>query len=337
MPTLLIDISHPAHVHFFKTPIKFLSEKGWKILLFAKRKDSVFELLKANMLDFFDGGKYKSNVSKLIGIIPKAMMISKLIKLYDINIVAGIHPVHASIAARLARIPCIGFSDTEHSIEQLVLFVPNCEKIYTPACYKRRLGKHHYTYPGFHELSYLHPKYFKPDDRILDELGLLDRGYPILFRTIAWDATHDIRIHSKKWEKEFLKEFGRDYDIIVSTEGKCPSYFQKYGKKFPRDQLHSLLAFSRLYIGHGGTTASEAAMLGTPALLTNPLRAGTFSYLEYNYGLLFQRIRKRKIFRQARLLLNEDRGVFRSRRKKLLEESCDVAKFTAKVLTQQEI
>ena len=51
-------------------------------------------------------------------------------------------------------------------------------------------------------------------------------------------------------------------------------------------KVHSVLAFSALYIGEGGTMATEAAVLGVPSILVSTLQAGNFEELQSVYGLM---------------------------------------------------
>jgi predicted glycosyltransferase len=42
---VLIDIGHPAHVHFYKNTIKELEAKGHEVLVTARDKDVAINLL----------------------------------------------------------------------------------------------------------------------------------------------------------------------------------------------------------------------------------------------------------------------------------------------------
>ena len=39
-------------------------------------------------------------------------------------------------------------------------------------------------YPGYHELAYLHPKYFTPDNEVLKELGLNQNPFILFYGLI---------------------------------------------------------------------------------------------------------------------------------------------------------
>ena len=42
-----------------------------------------------------------------------------------------------------------------------------CTKFITPESFRKRMGSKHSTFKGLYELSYLHPKYFSPDEEVL--------------------------------------------------------------------------------------------------------------------------------------------------------------------------
>jgi len=42
---ILIDIGHPAHVHFFHHPIRLLQEEGHELLVTSRDKEMALELL----------------------------------------------------------------------------------------------------------------------------------------------------------------------------------------------------------------------------------------------------------------------------------------------------
>ena len=64
--------------------------------------------------------------------------------------------------------------------------------ICTPSSYKKELGEKHVRYNGTHELAYLHPEYFSPNPKVLDELDLSKDDNLFLVRFAAFNAAHDI-------------------------------------------------------------------------------------------------------------------------------------------------
>ena len=92
--------------------------------------------------------------------------------------------------------------------------------------------------------------------------------------------------------------------------------------------MHDLLSSASLYIGEGATTASECAMLGTPAIYVNILDAGTLQE-QNNYGLLFSFRNDLGVIEKAIELINSPNisGDWQNHRMKMLSEKIDVTAF----------
>lgn len=275
-----------------------------------------------------------SNFDKVHNIIPRIVEVALLARNLGADILAGIHPVHIANASLITGIPCIGFADTDHAIEQIALYTPGCNEIYTPLWFTRNLGKKQRRYLGFQELAYLHPNYFTPDKSLISEYGVLDNGKPIVLRSIKWDATHDIRVKQKQSYLKLAKTLSEHHRVIVSAEGKIPRQLAEYANPLPRHLFHHLLAYSSLYIGPGATTASESAILGTPAIYTNSLSLGYISKLE-RLGLVFSITDMDDALKSAQRILDTPERTFQRRRNMLIENSCDVAQFAASVIQEK--
>lgn len=335
MQHLVVEIGHPAHVHFFKNPIKILKKRGWSVKIVARDKSITSELLLSQGLRYDTFHIGTSILSKAFSILPGSITIYRTAKQFNAAVLAGIAPVYSSISSRLLGRPCVSFSDTDSALEQILIYAPNSKVIHTPNSFRFNLGKKHHRYEGFHELSYLHPKYFTPNKQVLEDAGILDQGPPIVVRMIGWDATHDFGVHSEPWEEQFIKEFGKEYKILISSEVPLPRSLKPYQNPLQPEYYHDLLAFSRLYVGSGGTSASEAAMLGTPVIYTNPLPAGIFDALEFKYKLVRRGNTTSEIMSTAREILTYPRSVYLSRRKKMIQSSVDVAKYVADAIDNE--
>ena len=138
---------------------------------------------------------------------------------------------------------------------------------------------------------------------------------------------------NKVAEMTMIKKLAREYKLLISYEGKAPRKYREFLNPLPVDEFHNLLAFSKIYIGPGATSASESAMLGTPAVYTNHLPLGYISELERLYHLVFHRISSSAISDTVDIILNSDSNAYRKSRDKMLRNSCDVAKFVADSLS----
>jgi predicted glycosyltransferase len=89
-----------------------------------------------------------------------------------------------------------------------------------------------------------------------------------------------------------------------------------------------VLFYSTLYIGEGATTASESAMLGTPAIYVNSLSAGTLEEQE-RLGLLFSFRNSEGVLEKALEILNTPEFKAENVRRQhiMLKQTIDVTAF----------
>jgi len=66
---ILIDIGHPAHVHFFSRFAREMLTKGHEILFTSREKDVTIDLLKYYKFQFISLGKTKRTI---IGTTPSS-------------------------------------------------------------------------------------------------------------------------------------------------------------------------------------------------------------------------------------------------------------------------
>ena len=98
---------------------------------------------------------------------------------------------------------------------------------------------------------------------------------------------------------------------------------------FPPGRLHHVLARASLYVGEGGTTAIEAAVLGTPAVMLHP-RARVFGVirsLEDRDGLLRTAADCDEALRAAREILAAAPETWDERRSQMLERSVELSRW----------
>lgn len=329
---ILIDVNHPAHVHFFKYFIWEMQKRNHQILITASAKDITFELLKKYNLDFIDLGEYgKSMLKKLVNIPIKDLKLLRSIKAFKPDVLMGIASFRASHVGFLTGRKSFVFDDTEHSTKEILLYKPFATKIFTPDCFLTDINQKQIRYKGYHELAYLHPNYFKPEFSILNELKIKEGEPFFIIRFVSWGAMHDIgqmglsedgkdRLINK------LLEYGK---VIITSEETLPEKYEQYRMNLSSAMIHQLLYFATMYIGEGGTMASEAAVLGTPSIFINSLDAGTFKDLEENYKLMrrFSNESEAMVFIEDQLQNPNLKQDWRKKQEHLLDSKIDVTKW----------
>jgi hypothetical protein len=306
-------------------------EKGYELMIVAREKDVTLPLM-----DHY-GYEYSVLSKARRGIVGLAIELleheSRLLWLMfrkrpDVVLeVAGTFVVHA---ATLLGIPALVFSDTEHARLQNAITYPFATRIITPACYPDDLGEKHVRYNGYQELAYLHPDYFRPDPSIRDDLGLQEGEAYSVLRFVSWDASHDrghagMPLEGKRELVARLAKYGR---VIISSEAPLAEEFEPYRVTVSPHRMHDLLAFANLYVGEGATMASEAAILGTPAVYISSIHVSTLEEQESLYGMVFNVSEPAAAISKAEFLFNVDGTdqIWAAKHAALLASMMDVTK-----------
>lgn len=286
---LLVDINHPAHVHFFRHLIRKCKAEGHEVVVTASSKDITFQLLDNYNISYISLGSYgHTAMQKLMSVPVMARRMYRIAKKHQPDLMIGLASSRITHAGRLLGIPSYVFTDTEHAKLQIALYRPFASKIITPSAFWSDFGKKHLRYNGFHDLAYLHPEVFQPNPDILKSMELNPEAPYFLVRFISWQATHDVgqRGFSLKGKRKLIALLEGHGRVFISSEGTLPEEFEKYRFKAPPEHMHDFMAFAHLYLGEGGTMATEAAVLGVPSILVNSLDAGVFQSLVQDYGLM---------------------------------------------------
>lgn len=331
---VLVDVGHPAHVHFFKNMIWNLEEKGHEVKITARDKEISLDLLDAYGFRYENLGKSRRGlVNKAFGMVTIDYNLYKITRRFKPDILTGIGSMYAAQVGGLINKPSIIFTDTEHAkVGNNWLTFPFTTTICTPSCFKGELGRKQVRYDGYHELAYLHPNYFKPDPLVLDELNLTKNDKFIILRFVSWEASHDIGHtgFTTGMKLKIVNELEEHARVFITSEAKLTKNLEKYRISVSSEKIHDLLYYATMYIGEGATMASEAAVLGTPSLYVNPLSLGYISEESEEYGLvhIFSNQEKGQLQSlQKALELLQDANLKREwqkKREKLLEEKIDV-------------
>jgi len=266
-----------------------LGSRGWEILFAAKRKDVTEELLKAFSLPFvLFADNQKGMARKLMYLPVELIQFAAVLRKFRPTLIISNLSLHSSWIGWLGKIPHIAFIDTEERSLMDSVTAPFAQAKLTSASYYRELGQDHVRYPGNHELAYLHPKRFMPDFSVLNELRLLIDEPFVIIRLISWNAFHDAGQSrmSDADRVELVYSIAKKKRVFITAESELPTALDSFRFPLPAQRLHDALAFADLYIGEGITMASEAAVLGTPAVLLNGLRMGYCLEAE-GKGMLF--------------------------------------------------
>jgi predicted glycosyltransferase len=329
----LIDIGHPAHVHFYKNAVSDLRARGHKVKITAREKDIALKLLEAYDLEYVNLGLHqKSMASKSLGMVRRDYKLLEIAKEFKADVLTGIHNMYAAHVGSLMNKPSVIFTDTEHGSVNNKLTFPFATVICTPESFKKNLGAKQLVYKGYHELAYLHPKYFKPNPSVLEPLDLNKDDKFIVLRFVSWEASHDVKQKGlTSDEKEsFIKQLERYGRVLITSEGGFEKKFEKYKIKLKPEKIHDLLYYAELYFGEGGTMGSEAGLVGTPSVhvSTTAKHCGVFEELRDKFGLIYIYDDGKSGMKKAvELLESNAKLAWREKRAKMLNQTIDVNEF----------
>jgi len=335
---VLVDINHPSQVHLFKYVIKELRNRGHEVIITASQKDVSFRLLDEYGFDYIKMGSYGDTLlQKLFKLFVLDFRMLRIVRKYKPDVLTGLGSFRAAHAGFLFGKKTIILEDTEHSTEQIALYKPFATKILTPACFMTNLGSKQVRYEGCHELAYLRPEYFKPDQTLLDKWGVSRTEKFAVVRFVSWKASHDIGQHGFVDEQKlnFIKELAKYARPYITSEGTLPPELEPYRLKIPVHQIHHLMAFAALYVGEGATMASESAILGVPAVYINTLKLGYVNMHE-GYGLLKQTTDTQQALRYCIEWLTDPaaKEKCRAARERLLADKIDVTDYLVNTIEQ---
>lgn len=329
---VVVDLGHPAQVHLFKNFVWEMEKRGHEILITAAKKDVSIDLLDSYGLNYVNVGSYgHSVIKKIINIPVLDLKMYKYVKHFNPDIFIGMSAIRAAHISRVMRKPSITLQDTEPGIIQdKILFVPFTDVILTPSCFKEDYGIKQIRYNGYHELAYLHPDYFKPNLAVLEELGLRESDKFFILRFVGWGSPHEVGHHGIRNKINLVHELEKYGHVLITSEAQLPAELERYRIRVSPEKLHDLLYYATLYVGEGGTTASEAATLGTHAIhiSTTAKHCGLFDHLR-NYGLMWTSDNETGILDLIRDLLQNDNlwESGKEKRDKLIAENLNVTDF----------
>ncbi|WP_246999648.1 DUF354 domain-containing protein [Halosolutus gelatinilyticus] len=330
----VITIQHPGHVHFFRHPIAELEARGHEIHVFARENDVAIDLLEAYDIDHEVLAGESGGLLSLAAV--QATYETRLLRRarrIDPDVIAAIGGVAAAHVASALRTTSVVFYDTEHATLITRLGYPFADVICTPSCYRDEIGPKQVTYPGYHELAYLHPDRFEPDSSVRESVGLEPGERFAVVRLSSWEASHDVGhggFDDPREVVERLEEAG--LEVLLAAEGEPPADLESYQFATSPDRMHDLLACADVVLSEGATTAAEAAVLGTPAVYVNALSLGYTADIE-EYGLLFGYHGESRHIRgleQAVAIAEQDDAPWERLRDRLLADRIDVTEFVVR-------
>lgn len=331
---VLVEILHPAHVHFFRHAIAAWTARGDEVLVLSREKDVANQLLDAYGIPYESisrlGGSKLSLLSEML--VRDVRMLTRALQ-FEPDVLVGIMGVTIVQIGRVIGKPAVVFYDTENAKITNAFVYPLAHSVCTPECYSAKVRGNHVTYPSYHELAYLHPRRFTPDRDVVRRAGVDPNAPYFIVRFVSWQASHDVGeagfdLEMKRSMVAELQAHGR---VLVSSEGPLPEDLEPLRFSAPVHEMHHFIACSRMLVGESATMASEAAVLGVPAFYIADTGRGYTDEQQRRYGLVwnFKRGEASAALEQIRALL-ADPGLgprMADARRRLLEERIDATEW----------
>lgn len=335
---VLFDVNHPAQVHLFRNVVRELERRGHETLIASREKELTTDLLDAYGFEHVPLTTRGSSLPALMWeMLVREVRLYGLARSFDPDVIVSRFSPPTAHVARAVGCRSLIVHDTRIDDGWVgkamhALTLPFVDLLCTPAEFEYPIPAARQRTLDFQELAYLHPNYFEPDPSVLSAHGVdPDEPYFVL-RLAAWDAYHDIghRGLSREAARELVATLSERGPVYVSSEAAVPPDVEAQPLPVPPHLVHHLLTFADLYVGDSGTMASEAAILGTPAVRINSLVGEDderiFHDLEREYGLLYSFADERAGLRKVEALLagDVDPETWRRRRRRVVEEHADV-------------
>ena len=334
---ILIDIGHPAHVHYFKNLIKILNNEGYEFIITANKRKIVYELLVYYGIEFIPRiDNTNGLINKGINIFKADYKIYQIAKKFKPDIFLGFSGTYISHVAWLMGKPSIVIDDTGHAKLAHMSYKAFASIIITPSCFSKDFGRKHIRFNSYMELCYLHPKYYTPKGDIRKNLNIGMTEKICILRFVSWEASHDIGQTglTMMMKQKLVSKLSEHSTVLISSESELPDNLKKYQFQFLPEEMHDVLYNADLFIGEGATMASECAMLGTPAIYVNSLDVGTCTEQEKKYNLVYNFRNSEGVLEKAMELLNIPnlKQEFQKRRQRMLADKIDTTEFLVKII-----
>ncbi|KIT17939.1 hypothetical protein [Jannaschia aquimarina] len=267
---VVVEVVHPADVLFFKRPIETLHARGDAVLVLSRKKDVACDLLDEFGIPHTPLTTAGSGTVGLAReLVQRDFATLGAVRRFKPDVMAGFGGVAISHVGKLTRVPSVSFYDSENAALQTRITWPFISHLYVPRSYRGPTPVGRTTrLPGVKELSFFHPNGFRPNRETALRVGL-DPDRPNYFvRIVEWRANHDLG--KAGWTPDVLRAVIARLEasgvVHLSSELPLSDDLAQYAYKGPKNAVHHLIAACRAFVGESATMASEAAVLGVPAL-----------------------------------------------------------------------
>lgn len=289
MARIWLDILTPKQVHFFAGLIRKAEAMGHEVLRTTRHYREVNELLELKGIAAINIGTHGGQTleGKLEATAHRILGLIDLVTKHPPDVAVSYSSPEVARVAFGLGIPHICVSDSPHAEAVCRLTIPISRKLITPKIIPRKTwSKFGATQDMVIQYDALDPvvwiRNLQPDPHVLDQLNLDPEKPIITFRAEEAFAAYLLGVAADKTPvilpviKDLMDKLGDTAQFVA---------LPRYGEQAPTlratlsDHLimpktaidgPSLLAYTSLFIGAGGTMNAEAALLGVPTISCYP-------------------------------------------------------------------
>lgn len=311
---LLIDIVHPAQLLFFRPWVSRLRGAGHVVRLTSRDKDLTLPLLEEWGWEHRCLSRAPRGRLGLMGEwVLRNWRLHREVRDFQPDVILVKEGACGCQVGWWNGIPVLAIDDTDDARWQRWLSFPFASRLFTDERYPGRRRLRQRTYRCLSPVAYLRDL---PRDPAVVEAAGLDPGRPfIAVRLVAWGASHDggHRGFGRGEGARLLEALARRVPLVISSEAELPRSLRPFQYSLAPSRWHALLAEAAVYLGESATGATEAVVLGVPAIHLSTRRLWYTGELERAGLMENHRDGRRAIKAALRWLRPEQRKVWQQR------------------------
>jgi len=332
-------LGHPAHYHNVCNVSEILADRGHHILLTARKKDILLDLIDYEQYQTIivsTSGGSSGTFGLISSVLRREWKMLQIALRYKPDILIGTDIVITHIG-KVLRVPSIILNeDDAKEVPLLARFgFKYASHVLSPqVCDISPYESKKVAYNSYHELAYLHPRYFGPNrEQIADLFQDNERFFILRFSNLA--AHHDDGRTGIDDEiaEQLIKQMKAYGKVYITSERALGVKLEPYRIMIHPTLMHQALSYATLYVGDSQTMAAEAAVLGTPSIRFNDFvgKLGYLEELEHRYGLTYgiPTSEPDRLYAKVEELLETPdlKKIWAVRRRRMLEEKIDLTAF----------
>ncbi len=209
----------------------------------ARNKEFALALLRAYGMEYHPLTTQGRGLAGLVReLIMQQIKIARLLHHQPVDIMLQLGGIFNAPIGRMLRIPTLAISDTENDRWGNRLSFSVSKHVLLPTCFDHHTGgtwRNQIVYPGYHELAYLAPRYFR--ERIEPQKNFL-------LRFVGWGAGHDIGENCLSDAQKIalvahLKQLGT---VHISSEMPLPSQIEPFRCRIHPAEIHAFMKTCKL-------------------------------------------------------------------------------------------